>query len=71
MYEKHARPTYTITPILHVRKSRPAYMHLDPNSACTQNTPGLQKKNRKTDQKWNQGYGRVEPRRTAPRPVPA
>ena len=25
MYENHARPTYTITPILHVRKTRPAY----------------------------------------------
>ena len=38
MYENHARPTYTITPILHVRKTRPAYIHNYPNSACTKNT---------------------------------
>ena len=41
MYENHARPTYTITPILHVRKSRPAYIHNYPNSSCTKITPGL------------------------------
>ena len=41
MYEKHARPTYTITPILHVRKTYHIYMHSDPNSSCTKNTPGL------------------------------
>ena len=44
MYENHARPTYTITPILHVRKSRPAYIHNYSNSSCTKITPGLQKK---------------------------
>ena len=38
MYENHARPTYTITPILHVRKTRLAYRKNYPNSACTQIT---------------------------------
>ena len=42
MYEKHTTSTCTRTPILHVRKSRPAYIHINyPNSACTKNTPGL------------------------------
>ena len=31
MYAKHARPTYTRSPIVHVRKTRPAYIHSDPN----------------------------------------
>ena len=38
MYGKHAWPTYTITPILHLRKTRLAYIHNYPNSACTQIT---------------------------------
>ena len=41
MHTKHARPTYTRTPIVHVRKTRPAYIHSNPNVPCTQNTPGL------------------------------
>ena len=31
----------TRTPTLHVRKTRLAYMHSDPNFACTENTLGL------------------------------
>ncbi|KAK3766851.1 hypothetical protein RRG08_051995 [Elysia crispata] len=39
MYEKHARPTYTRTPIVHVRKTRLAYIHSNPNCPCTQTRP--------------------------------
>ena len=35
LHTKHARPTYTRTPIVHVRKTRPAYIHSDPNCPCT------------------------------------
>ena len=45
MYAKHTWPTYTREAILHVRKTRPAYIHPDPNSSCTQNTPDLHTRN--------------------------
>ena len=35
MYTKQARPTCTITPILHVRKTPFSYTHSRGNSACT------------------------------------
>ena len=38
LYEKHTISTCTRTPILHVRKTRLAYMQNYPNSACTQIT---------------------------------
>ena len=45
LYEKHTTSTYTRTPILvlhHlVRKTYHIYIHSDPNSACTKNTPDL------------------------------
>ena len=40
-HEKHTTSTCTWTPILHVRKTRLAYIHNYPNSACTENTLGL------------------------------
>ena len=38
LHEKHTTSTCTWTPILHVRKTRLAYIHNYPNSACTQIT---------------------------------
>ena len=41
MHEKYTWPTYTRTPIVHVRQTRLAYIHSGGNSSCTQNTPGV------------------------------
>ena len=68
MYEKHTWPTYTIAPILHVRKTHLAYIHNCPNSACTKNTFFV----RKIQTKMEPGLPRVLPR-LAPRgrpPIP-
>ena len=43
MYENHDRPTYTITPILHVRKKCFSYTHSRGNFACTRLAYTLQR----------------------------
>ena len=61
--QKHTSSTCTRTPILHVRKTRPAYIHNYPNSACTQNTFFCTGKFRP---KWIPRYSHASPREDGP-----
>ena len=66
--QKHTTSTCTRTPILHVRKTRPAYIHNYPNSACTQNTFFVREN---SDQNGSQGTATPHPERTAHTALPA
>ena len=76
-HEIHARPTYTRTPILNVRKTRPAYMHNYSKKVCTKIAPGLhaqlsqsfmyENRSRRTSRREAKSYVRNCSRRTYPR----